>query len=306
MDAIGISQRKLPELFESGQRIANITPEAASRTGLSINTVVTSGALDQAAGMLGAGNIRQGIITETTGTCLAVCANLGSRFASFEEGLLPIHYGIAPDSYYAIYWSPAAGSIYKWVRDTFYSDLDRKDLYSLMDREAERVTAGCDGLLLLPYLSGMNYPANEELARGVFSGLSLQHTRAYFARAVLESVAFLLRQSIEEVTGYGMEASGIYSLGGGAGDLWCQIKADVTGKSIHTIDVDEVACHGAAMLAAVGSGLFLSYEEAVSAVREKQVYRPVQPALYEGIYLNFLNKNKHYIAEMRAHFLKEK
>ena len=187
-----------------------------------------------------------------------------------------------------------------------FTPIDRKDLYSLMDREAERVTAGCDGLLLLPYLSGMNYPANEELARGVFSGLSLQHTRAYFARAVLESVAFLLRQSIEEVTGYGMEASGIYSLGGGAGDLWCQIKADVTGKSIHTIDVDEVACHGAAMLAAVGSGLFLSYEEAVSAVREKQVYRPVQPALYEGIYLNFLNKNKHYIAEMRAHFLKEK
>lgn len=291
-EAIGITEAKLPTLHDSGEPIGPVNPAKAAACGLTEATVVIAGALDQASGMLGAGNIRSGMLTETTGTCLAVCANVGGRHVRYEEGLLPVHYGIAPDSYYAIYWSAAAGSIYRWVRDVFYCDCPDTHLFRRIDGEAAAVPPGSEGLLLLPYLSGMNYPAVREGEKGAFLNLTLFHTRAHFARAVLESIAYMLRQSVEEIRRYGVEVSRIYSLGGGsASPLWNQIKADVTGREIVTLAEEEVTCRGAGMIAAVGAGLYPSFEAVVAdACRTGKAFPPKQPQVYEASYAAFEKK----------------
>lgn len=290
--AIGITQAQLPALYDSGEPIAPVDPALAADCGLTEATMVMAGALDQASGMLGAGNIRSGMLTETTGTCLAVCANVGGRRVHYDEGLLPVHYGIAPDSYYAIYWSAAAGSIYRWVRDVFYRDCPNEHLFRQIDGEAAEIPPGSEGLLLLPYLSGMNYPAAREEEKGAFLNLTLFHTRAHFARAVLESIAYMLRQSVEEIQRYGVEVSRIYSLGGGsASPVWNQIKADVTGKEIVTLAEEEVTCRGAGMIAAVGAGIYPDFEAAVAeACRTGKRFAPERPQDYEPYYAEFQKK----------------
>ncbi len=291
-DAVGITADQLPTLYDSGEPIAPVDPSLAGACGLTAATMVIAGALDQASGMLGAGNIHSGLLTETTGTCLAVCANVGARHVRYEDGLLPIHYGIAPDSYYAIYWSAAAGSIYRWVRDVFYRDCPTEHLFRLIDSEAAEIPPGAEGLLLLPFLSGMNYPVCKEEEKGTFLNVSLFHTRAHFARAVLEAIAYMLRQSVEEIQRYGVAVSEIYSLGGGsASPLWNQIKADVTGKKIVTLAEEEVTCRGAGMIAAVGVGIYPDFEVAVAAAcRIGKEFLPKQSQAYDPCYAVFEKK----------------
>lgn len=297
LETIGISEEKLPTVLDSGDIIGNISIIASKETGLSTVTDVVAGALDQAAGMLGAGNIKKGIITETTGTCLAVCANIGNTEISFEKGLLPIHHGIAPNSYYAIYWSPAAGSIYNWITSTFYKNDTADNLFKMIDDEASLIPPGCDGLYVLPFFSGMNYPFACEKAKGIFGGLTLAHDRSHFTRATLESIAFLLRQSVDEISKYGIKVNDIYSLGGGSNStLWNQIKAHVTDHNIYTLEEKEVTCKGVAILAAVSCGFFNNLEEAVrKTVVVRDRYQPNHLHAYDEIYEHFLNRLNTYI-----------
>ena len=302
LDYIGIKAEQLPELYDSGCKIAGINHVGASKTGLTEAASVISGALDQAAGMLGAGNIYTGIVTETTGTCLAVCVNIGNARIPYNKGLLPIHYGIMPNNYYTIYWSAAAGSIIKWIRDVFYQNENGENIFKIMDAEAENIAPGSDGLILLPYLSGMNYPFSAENAKGVFTGITLAHTRGHFARAALEAVAFLLRQSIDEIIRYGIDVSCIYSLGGGSSSaVWNQIKADVVAKNIITLDTAEVTCRGAAMLAAVGTGMYSSFEDIVRKnVKVKKEFSEINALQYQEKYDEFLKRNANYIQSLTA------
>jgi len=298
---IGLSEDKFPRIHESCEKIASITYSASCDTGLSTSTSVISGALDQASGMLGAGNIKFGTVTETTGTCLAVCSYIESDFPNHLNCNLPIHCGILPKSYYAIYWSPAAGSINKWISEAFYSNSkkEEEELFQLIDNEAAEIVPGSEGLTLMPYHSGINYPYSNGSARGVFTGISLTHKRAHFARASLESIAYLLRQSINEIAKHGIDTTMIYSLGGGSSSsLWNQIKADVTQIPIHTLYEDEVTCKGAAIIAAAGIGMFPDLASAAgSSIREKDVYLPNKlnfPAYISGYDTFVENINKFY------------
>ena len=263
---------------------------------------VCAGALDQAAGMIGSGNITEGIISETTGTCLAVCTNIGSKRVPFEKGKLPIHYGFSKNSYYAIYWSGAAGSILRWAAQNFYSDIKDSTLYKQMGRgEASNIAPGANGLILMPYLSGMNYPYADEKATGIFFGVNLCHSRAHFVRAILEAVSFLLCQSVDEIRAYGIDVKKIYSLGGGASsELWCKIKADMTGCEIVVPKRDEVTCLGAAILAAVGAGLYSTLEEAVMASSDRQtLYVPQYQKEYSDICNSYKKKADDYYIKNR-------
>lgn len=288
LSEIGIGEERLPSLYESGVPIGNICRAATEDCGLSTRTMVSSGALDQAAGMLGAGNIMPGMLTETTGTCLAVCANIGTNLPSYDKGLLPVHYGLSPDNYYVIFWSGAAGSIYRWIRDVFYRDAKVANLFAVMDEEASAIPPGCDGLMLMPYLSGMQYPVANENASGEFLGARLYHTRGHFTRSALEAVAFLLRQSIEEINRYGITPECIYSLGGGAqSPVWNQIKADVTGLRVLPLEEKECASRGAAILAAVGAGLYKSFADVKPAPHSGVSYLPQRSAEYHNVYASF-------------------
>lgn len=301
LDTIALPVEYLPTLCHSTAVIGSLTPTAAAQTGLTTAARVMGGAMDQAAGMLGSGNIAAGMVSETTGTCLAVCAHLGAVRPPFEKGHLPIHYGLTDGTYYAIYWSGAAGSIFRWVRNTFYSELPEDTVYRRMDDDAAAVPPGAEGLTLMPYLSGINYPFACDEAKGEISGLTLFHRRGHFARAVLESVAFLLRQSLDELEGYGQETGKMRSLGGGAvSPVWCQIKADMTGQPIYASRRREETCFGAAVMAAVGTGLFADFSAALSHAAAPEIgYMPQNTAAYAPVYAHMQALAETYYAQYR-------
>ena len=146
--------------------------------------------------------------------------------------------------------------------------------FSEIDEMAEKINIGCDGVVFLPYLCGSAMPKYNPDARASFSGLNLSHTRAHFARAIMEAIAFTLKQNLEYV---GEDAiKEIRITGGGASSpLWSTIKSDVTGKVLKTLSESETACLGSALAAAVGIGDYASLKEAVdSVVKVKKVYEP--------------------------------
>ena len=287
LDYIGITEDRLPLLRESGETISCLTQEACELTGLASGTLMVSGALDQAAGMLGAGNTRPGIVSETTGTCLSVCTQLDGLSGNVRHGKLPVHYSFKKNTYYAIYWSAAAGSILEWLKKLLYCDI-RDDIYKTIDKEAGNINPGCDGLTILPYFSGMNYPATDETARGSIIGLTLAHSRGHLARAAMESIAFLLQQSIGEFQSYGINVDEIISMGGAAkSDFWTQLKADVTGKRIRVPGDSETACLGAAILAFRGLG--------ADKTPDTQNRFVLPSNDYSAIYNRFEVENKRYL-----------
>lgn len=300
LDFIGISPDQLPEIMESADAVGSLTAQASMETGLSTETIVVTGALDQAAGMIGAGGINEGVITETTGTCLAVCVNTGGKTAFNKELKVPRHYGVLPESYYSIFWSPTAGIVLKWFKENFlaipqYSPIkiaEPESVYYLMDCEAKSIPAGSDGLIMLPHLSGTQFPEFNQDARGVYCGFTLAHSRGHFIRAILESVAYLMNQYIRTIENSGIVVNEIRSLGGGSKSrLWNSIKADVTQKSIITLKNSEATCLGAAMLAGIGIGLYKSVEDACDkTVHTGEIFRldKSNAAVYENGYSSFL------------------
>jgi xylulokinase len=255
---LGISESQLPVLLSSGASAGNVV----AKTGLSNRTVVTVAPIDQVAGAVGAGNIAPGVITETTGSALAVCATV-ERPVYDPEMRLGLYRHAMPGLFVLLPWIPTAGMIMKWFRDEFCEGLD----YSAMDEQAATVSPACDGLILLPHFSGMNSPDVNPDAKGVFWGISTAHRKAHFIRAILEAVAFALRDNLELLMQSGIDCRKITSLGGGAhSKLWLQIKADVLQQEIRTTRCEETTSLGVAALAAAGTGAFANLEAAVAAM----------------------------------------
>jgi len=157
---------------------------------------------------------------------------------------------------------------------------------------AASAPAGCQGLVMLPHLEGAACPEFNPAARGVFFGATLRHGRPHFIRAILEAVAFMLRQDVELVQALGVPIQEVRSTGGGArSPLWLQIKADVLQRPITTLACEEVACLGAAMVAATAAGHFTGLEEAVTTmVRVRRTFEPEadNATLYEAGYRRYL------------------
>jgi xylulokinase len=159
----------------------------------------------------------------------------------------------------------AAGSL-RWLRDALAPDRSFDDLVE----GAAEVPAGSDGLLFLPYLTGERTPHPDPLARGAFVGLTVSHDLRHLTRAVLEGVAFGLRDGLDLMIASGMaQPSEVRASGGGTRSrLWRQILSDVLETEIATVPTAEGAAYGAALLAAVGAGWYPSVEEATAAVVE--------------------------------------
>lgn len=271
LDFIGITPERLPGIAESGVIVGNVTGQACEVTGLSPDTLVITGALDQTAGIIGAGSIKPGMICETTGSCQAVSANIDKPIPFSPNLKVTCQYHAIPGKYYLLLWSQTAGMVLKWYKENFYKLEEancsglQQDIYKLMDMEAEYVLAGSEGLLMLPHLNGAASPEYNPHAKGVFYGITLKHTRGHFARAIMEAVAYMLNSNIKLLEELEVRADKIYSLGGGARSrIWNKIRADVTGKTIVTLKNKETACLGAAILAGIGSGVFRSFDDACS------------------------------------------
>lgn len=268
---LGISVEQLPEIKESGEPVGKILTSVASEIGLSPDTVVATGALDQAAGAIGVGNIRPGIISENTGAALAICATVDKPFVD-PQGKMPCHYHGIPNTYMAHTFT-SGGMVLRWFRDGFCQTEDQaaslagSDSYDFLTKEAEKVPPGCEGLVMLPHLSGAMAPEANPKAKGVFYGFTLHHTKAHFIRAIMEAIACIVRRNIDTLEELKIKVSEIRSLGGGARSrLWNQIKADLTQRPVLTMENEEAACLGAAILAGTAVGVFTSLQDACKKI----------------------------------------
>ena len=291
LDFLGINESQLPEIREAGEAVGPLRPEVAAELGLGTGTIVCTGALDQAAGAIGAGNIKEGGFSENIGAALAICAPV--KKPVFDPNRrMPLHYFAMPDLY-MIHSFTTGGMALRWFRDAFCHEemgiarLLDEDAYNLLSREASLVPAGSDGLVMLPHLAGSLAPDVNARAKGVYFGLTLKHGKPHFIRAVMESIGYIVRRNLDALAAMGIEVQEIRSLGGGSkSDVWNQIKADITGKKLITVQSREAACLGAAILAGKATGLFVSVEEAVARiVRDQKTYLPdpdLRPVYQKG------------------------
>ena len=276
LDFIGINADMLPGIVKSAEKVGEYR-----------GSPVVSGMLDQIAGTIGAGVTDASKISEMTGTIMAICALCEDIPEYRADSIIPCHVHAIEGKFCRILWSSTAGMALKWFKNQFAESFSFREL----DELAGAVAPGCDGLTVLPHFCGSTMPKYNPDAKAVFSGVTLSHTRAHFVRAIMESIAFILREDLEYIGTDGIEE--IRITGGGAkSPLWAGIKADVTGKILKTVSEDETACLGAALSAAVGIGVFPSLEAAASsAVKCNKTYAQKGES-YDKAYENYLELEK--------------
>ena len=288
--ALDIDPIWLPQTYEGTVVTGVISPAVAEATGLPVGIPVVGGGGDQAANAVGTGSVVDGIVALSLGTSGVVFAS-SDRPIVEPNGRLHAFCHAVPDKWHLMgVMLSAAGSL-RWFRDTLAAEMDFETLVA----EAAAVPAGSDGLFFLPYLTGERTPHPDPLARGAFVGLTVRHTRNHMTRAVLEGVAYGLRDSFELMKTAGLPAiKQVRVSGGGAkSGLWRQILADVFQAELVTVNTAEGAAFGAALLAAAGTGAFGSVEEACQAViritsttspsHQRAIYQEHYP-LYRDLY----------------------
>ncbi|GIL15358.1 MAG: xylulokinase [Chloroflexota bacterium] len=268
LKAIEIPRAWLPDVFESSVVSAKISADAANETGLLQGTPVVGGGGDQAAQAVGTGIVQEGIVSATLGTSGVVFASSDS-YRLEPNGLLHAFCHAVPNKWHLMGVMLSAAGSFRWFRDALGAGEMREarsenlDVYDILTREAARVDAGCEGLIFLPYLTGERTPHPDPHARGAFFGITLRHRKEHFTRAVLEGVAYGLRDSLELMRALGLNISQVRASGGGArSELWRQILADVFNSEIALVNITEGAAYGAALLAGVGAGVYASVEDA--------------------------------------------
>lgn len=291
LSALEIPHAWMPKTFEGTEFTGYVTEEAASLTGLKVGTPVAAGGGDQAAGAVGVGAVEPGIVGLTVGTSGVVFATTPSALIEPEGRLHAFCHAVPGMWHFMGVMLSAAGSL-QWYRDTLAPDVSFDDLL----KEAESIPAGSEGLQFLPYLSGERTPHPDPLARGAFIGLTLRHSRAHMTRAVLEGVAFGLKDSFTLIQNAGLgKITQVRASGGGTkGALWRQILASVLEAELVTVNTTEGGAYGAALLAGVGAGQWSDVASACKACiritgstspveKEADIYRKSY-AVYQELY----------------------
>lgn len=257
LSTMGIERALLPEAFESPQITGSVSAAGAAATGLVAGTPVVAGGGDQAAGAVGMGIVQPGAVSATIGTSGVVFAAT-DRPSLDPKGRVHTFCHAVPGRWHVMGVTQAAGLSLRWFRDRFGSGPDDgRDPYERLADEAMGVPPGADGVLWAPYLMGERTPHLDAEARAALVGLAASHHRGHIIRAILEGVAFSLRDSLEILREMGVPVTAIRVGGGGARSaLWRQVQADVYGQSVETVQAEEGAAYGAALLAGVGSGVW--------------------------------------------------
>jgi len=297
VEKLQIEKDFLPEAYEGTEITGKITKEVSELTGLKEGTPVVAGGGDQAAGGVGNGIVKEGLLSITIGTSGVIFAH-SEKPAVDPEGRLHTFCHAVPGKWHLMGVMLSAGGSFRWLRDTLCQEEVKeakeknKDPYEIMTEKAKEITPGSEGLIFLPYLTGERCPYPDPNAKGVFFGLSLKHTKSHLIRSVMEGVSFGLRDSFEimkEINlpiGENLRVSG----GGGRSNLWAQMLADIFNRKIVRLTSEEGPSYGAAILAGVGTGYFESVESACEEfLKEKDVFIPEEKnvKIYNEVYKIF-------------------
>lgn len=298
LQKLGLSKSMLGKVYESQEITGTIHQRAAELTGLKAGTPVVGGGGDQAAGAVGNGIVKPGVISSTIGTSGVVFAYT-DKVSIDPLGRVHTFCHAVPNTWHIMGVTQAAGLSLQWFRNNFCreeistANIMGVDPYYLMDKAAEKVEAGSNGLLYLPYLMGERTPHLDSECRGVFFGLSAKHTKKEVLRAVMEGVVYSLKDCLEIIKELGVDVSQVRASGGGGkSPLWRQMQADVFGSEICTINASEGPAFGVAILAGVGSGVYKSVPEACEAtiqVKTRQQADQAVTAKYNEYYKLYRN-----------------
>ena len=267
LSASEIDERLLPRVYESPEVTGTVSKSGAEATGLREGTPIVAGGGDQAAGAVGMGIVRAGTVSATIGTSGVVFAAT-DKPALDPKGRVHTFCHAVPGRWHVMGVTQGAGLSLRWFRDQFGAGPeDGRDPYERLTEEAATVAAGADGLIWTPYLMGERTPHLDPDARAALVGLTAGHTRAHVVRAILEGVAFSLRETFEIFEEMNVPLTEIRLGGGGArSKLWRQIQADIYAREVETVQAEEGAAYGAALLAGVGAGAWPSVDSACDAV----------------------------------------
>jgi xylulokinase len=291
LETLDLDPGWLPPTFEGTAVTGTLTSAAAAATGLPQGIPIYGGGGDQAAAAVGTGTVVEGTVSLSLGTSGVVFAATSQPIIE-PDGRLHAFCHALPNTWHLMgVMLSAAGSL-RWYRDTLAPGVSFDDLLA----PVQNIPTGSEGLLFLPYLTGERTPHPDPLARGAFVGLTVRHSQAHMTRSVLEGVAFGLRDSFELMREAGLgSVEQVRVTGGGAkSPLWRQILADVFGVELVTVSSEEGAAYGAALLAAVGSGVWPDVPAACRQViqvtgstkprREQMAVVDRQYAIYRDLY----------------------
>ncbi len=284
LSALEIPPDWMPEVYEGPQSTGTLRREAAEELGLPPGIPVAAGGGDNAAAAVGTGIVAPGLVSSSIGTSGVLFAHT-ERFKPDPSGRLHAFCHAVPGAYHLMAVTLSAGGSLSWWREAVGGNFDE------MVGDASEVPAGSEGLVFLPYLSGERTPHLDPEARGAFFGLTARHGVPHMTRAVMEGVAFSLREGLEIMRGLGVPVGEVRATGGGARSaLWRQLQADAYGEPIRRTAADEGPAYGAALLAGVAAGAYGDVGEASSVVRLREEVTEPDPGraeAYEGYYRVF-------------------
>jgi len=271
LSALQIDASLLPECFESPEVSGKITSAAAAETGLAEGIPVVGGGGDQAAGAVGNGIVKHGVISATLGTSGVVFA-FSDDVQTDPQGRVHTFCHAVPGKWHVMGVMLSAGGSFQWYRNNL-ADAEKeeaqkrgRDPYEVLCEIASKAEPGCQGLFFLPYLTGERTPHADPNARAGWIGLTAYHSKPHVIRSLLEGVTYGMRDSLEIIKGMGVAIEEIRVSGGGArSPFWRQMQADIYRNPVCTINAGEGPAFGVALLGGVGTGVFSSVEEACEA-----------------------------------------
>lgn len=267
---IGIEEAiyKIPDdVCNIGDKIGVLTKKAAVELGLCEGTPIAQGGVDALNGMLGLGITRPGKLALLTGSSHN-CYSLTEKEKHGEGIMGTFPNPLVPGYELAEAGQSSSGSTIKWFRTNFCKDLENdnhESVYDILNRKAEKIRPGSEGLIILDYWQGNRSPYADPNVRGLISGLSLKHKREHIYRTILEGIAYGTNLNIDNLKKHDIQTKEIYAAGGAANsELFLQIHADVSNMPIHIPEDNQVSCLGSAILATVAGGAYSRIEDAVN------------------------------------------
>jgi xylulokinase len=282
MEAMGLSRSMLADVGQSAEVLGKVNAEAARATGLARGTPVVGGGADNACGAIGVGLVAPGEAVASWGTSGTVLTPMREPLVDGEMRAHTFCHA-APDTWYVMGVMLAAGGAFAWHARELARELStKKDPNALLNREAEGVAPGAEGLTFLPYLQGERTPHRDASARGAFVGLTLAHGRAHLTRAVIEGICFGMRDSLAIVRRLAAVDEVLVTGGGAKSKFIRKMQADVYGLPVVRVNREEGPAYGAALLGAVGAGAFADVGAACEKTVKRLAAEPADAAIHRS------------------------